>query len=350
MAIVQSLGYKIYINEATALAEVLEAMQPSRTFVLVDEHTEQNCLVYILEHLSPDAVIIQIDSGELNKNLDTAAFLWKSLLYHGADRHSVLINLGGGVIGDLGGFCAATFMRGIRFIQIPTSLLAQVDASVGGKLGLDLDHHKNMVGVFKQPDAVFIFTSFIKTLPYRQLQSGYAEMLKHHLIADKAAWLETKDIKDLTGLTEGTWIEQSIRIKNKVVCEDPEEKGLRKVLNFGHTIGHALEGLLLSSDRPLTHGDAVAIGMVCESHLSYQLGKISKEDVTEIREHVLRLFGHKYKSIPATEKIIAAMQYDKKNANGAILFSLLDAIGMGGYNKEVTDQQIESAIQWYCKG
>ncbi len=347
MAVVQSLGYKIYINETAALGEVLEAMQPSKTFVLVDEHTEQNCLVYILEHLSPDAVILQIDSGELQKNLDTASFLWKSLLYHGADRHAVLINLGGGVIGDLGGFCAATFMRGIRFIQIPTSLLAQVDASVGGKLGVDLDHHKNMVGVFKQPDAVFIYTAFIKTLPYRQLQSGYAEMLKHHLIADKEAWLATKDIKDLTELTEGDWIEKSIQIKNKVVCDDPEEKGRRKVLNFGHTIGHALESLLLSADRPMTHGDAVAIGMVCESHLSYQLGHLTEAEVTEIRDHVLRIFGHKYKSIPSTEKIIAAMQFDKKNANGVISFSLLDAIGCGSYNKTVSDQQIEKAIQWY---
>lgn len=350
MAIVQSLGYNIYINEANALGEVLEAMQPSKTFVLVDEHTEQNCLVYILEHLSPDAVIIQIDSGEINKNLDTANFLWKSLLYHGADRQSVLINLGGGVIGDLGGFCAATFMRGIRFIQIPTTLLAQVDASVGGKLGIDLDHHKNMVGVFKQPEAVFIYTSFIKSLPYRQLQSGYAEMLKHHLIADQAAWKLTKDIKDLLDLTDGDWIERSIKIKNQVVCADPEEKSQRKVLNFGHTIGHALESLLLSSDRPMTHGDAIAIGMVCESYLSHQLGSLSTDEVTEIRDHVLRIFGHKYKSVPSTEKIIAAMQFDKKNSNGTIYFSLLDAIGAGSYNKTVTDRQIENAIQWYCNG
>ncbi len=350
MAVIHSLGYDIFINEAGALSAFLESLKPSRTFVLVDEHTEQNCLVYVLEDLPADAVIIQIDSGEIYKNIDSAAFIWKSLLYHGADRHSVLINLGGGVVGDLGGFCAATFMRGIRFIQIPTSLLAQVDASVGGKLGIDLDHHKNIVGVFRQPEAVFIYTSFIKSIPYRQLQSGYAEVLKHHLIADKESWQKLKDIQQLSDLPYESIVAHSINIKNDVVMQDPDERGLRKILNFGHTIGHAIEGLLISSSKSITHGDAVAIGMVCESHLALQKGFISHTEAKEIRDHVLRLFGHKYKSMPAADAIIDAMRFDKKNEKGEIRFSLLEGIGKCGYNHTVEDDQIRQSLDWYIKG
>lgn len=350
MAVIHSLGYDIFINEVGSLARFLEELSPSKIFVLVDEHTEQNCLVYILEDLPADAVIIQIDSGEINKTIDTATFIWKSLLYHGADRQAVIINLGGGVIGDLGGFCAATFMRGIRFIQVPTSLLAQVDASVGGKLGIDLDHHKNIVGVFRQPEAVFIFTSFIKSVPYRQLQSGYAEILKHHLIADKKEWLKWKDIQQLSDLPYEVLVEHSIRIKNEVVMQDPEERGLRKILNFGHTIGHAIEGLLLDSGKSITHGDAVAIGMVCETHLAMQLGFVSMQEAKEVREHVLRLFGHKYKSMPDAAAIIEAMRFDKKNDKGIIRFSLLEGIGKCGYNHTTSDDQIRRSLIWYIKG
>lgn len=348
MAVIQSLGYKVYINENTLLADFISQLKPSRTFVLVDEHTEQNCLVYIMEDLPPDAVIIQVDSGEINKNIETASFIWKSLLYHGADRQALVINLGGGVIGDLGGFCAATFMRGIRFIQVPTTLLSQVDAAVGGKLGVDLDHHKNIVGVFKQPEAVFIFTHFIKSLPYRQLQSGYAEIVKHHLIADAAAWHKYKQVNDLSELPYTDLVNHSILIKNDVVCKDPEEKGIRKILNFGHTIGHAIEGLLLHTDKPLTHGDAVAIGMVCEAHLSMQCGFLKEKEVAEIKEHILRIFGHKYKSMPAADDIIRAMRFDKKNENGEIRFTLLKAIGEAVYNMVVEEEHIKRALEFYC--
>ncbi|MBK8701822.1 MAG: 3-dehydroquinate synthase [Saprospiraceae bacterium] len=349
MAVINCSDYQIFLDEAASLAGYLDKLKASSVFVLVDEHSEQNCLVHILEELPENATIIQIDGGEKMKNLDTAGFVWRSLLHHGADRKSVLINLGGGVICDLGGFCAATFMRGMRFIQMPTTLLAQVDASVGGKLGIDLDHHKNMVGVFRHPESVIIHTRFLKTLPYKQLQSGYAEILKHCLIADAAAWADLEHAEDLTSLPFQKLIAESLEIKSRVVNEDPEEKGLRKILNFGHTIGHAIEGLLMDTDRPLTHGDAIAIGMVCESHLAMQRGFISAEECARIKNHIIRIFGHKYKSMPPVNDILKAMRFDKKNVGGIIRFSLLEKIGKGNYDIEAQDEEIIQAINWYIE-
>ncbi|MCZ2102743.1 MAG: 3-dehydroquinate synthase, partial [Chitinophagales bacterium] len=255
----------IYFNDWSALKQKIQATSWSKIFVLVDENTEKYCLFHLLEQMDLPIHVIKIPSGEQHKNLNTCQLVWQNLMAKGADRLSLLINLGGGVIGDLGGFCAGTYMRGIRFIQIPTTLLSQVDASVGGKLGVDFMERKNMIGLFGNPEAVFIFTDFLKTLPERELKSGYAEMLKHALIADKDAWnrLSKTDVATINDW-EST-IYESVMIKQSIIQEDPLEAGKRKILNFGHTVGHAIESYWISREKPLLHGEAIAIGMVAEA-------------------------------------------------------------------------------------
>jgi 3-dehydroquinate synthase len=344
---IQSPTYDIIINKPNALQSLIEEINPSKVFVIVDQNSEQYCLHMILEELPINSVIIQIEAGELNKNIATTAFVWKSLLDNGADRQSLVVNLGGGVIGDLGGFCAGTFMRGIKFIQIPTTLLSQVDSSVGGKLGIDFENVKNIIGVFQFPEAVVIDTIFLKTLPYKQLLNGYAEVLKHALIADKDLWYELVDQMDILALPMDMLIARNVTIKNDVVIADPKEKGLRKILNFGHTIGHAIESLLLGTDEELLHGESIAIGMVCEAYLAHVKSFISYEECLSIKKTFIKLYGHKYKSLPRVEDIIKTMKHDKKNKNGIIMFSLLESIGKGNYDIQVSSEEIEQSLDWY---
>lgn len=341
--------YNIYINENQKLELYLEKLSPSKVFVIVDEHTEQFCLHTILEILPISSVIIQIDSGEKYKNIETCAFVWKSLLNNGADRHSLVINLGGGVIGDLGGFCAATFMRGIPFIHLPTTLLSQVDSSCGAKLGIDFESTKNTIGVFEQPLAVFIDTQFLKTLPYKQMISGYAELLKHGLISDEKLWQFLCSVEDLRAIDYESIVKQSIEIKNNIVLKDPKEKDMRKILNFGHTIGHAIESLLVGSDKELLHGEAVAIGMICESYLSHLKGYLTQDEALHIKKNIIKIFGNKYKSIPDFASIMDIIKYDKKNKGGKVLFSLLEKIGRGNFNIEVSEDEISASINWYLQ-
>jgi 3-dehydroquinate synthase len=341
--------YPVYINDDRALAEQIALIAPSKVFVLVDETTEQICLYQVLEILPQNSIIIHIDQGEVFKSINTASFIWKSLLHNGADRHALLINLGGGVIGDMGGFCASTYMRGIKFIQMPTTLLSQVDSSIGSKLGVDFENIKNIIGVFQHPQAVIVNTSFLKSLPYKQLLSGYAEIIKHALIADRELWHELETVNDLRSLVFEDLIFKNIHIKNTIVTEDPKEAGSRKILNFGHTIGHALESLLLGSEEQLLHGEAIAIGIVCESYLSYLKGFITIQQCTTIKKLIINLFGHKYKSLPPSNEIIKIMLLDKKNKDKKILFSLLESIGKGNYDQQMTDVQINESLEWYKK-
>ncbi len=344
---IKTTTYTIHLNDNNALSTYIENLAPSKVFVLVDEVTEQLCLYKILEVLPEKSTIIHIDQGEVFKNIATASFIWKSLLENGADRHSLIINLGGGVIGDMGGFCASTYMRGIKFIQIPTTLLSQVDSSVGSKLGIDFNNVKNIIGVFQDPEAVIINTSFLKSLPYKQLLSGFAEILKHALIADKEMWYSLNNVNDITTLDFEDLVEKNISIKNNVVSQDPKEKGLRKILNFGHTIGHAIETILLGSDEELLHGEAIAIGMICEAYISYKKGFISIEDCNKIKQKITSLYGNKYKTIPSIDAIVKVMKYDKKNKDGKIMCSLLESIGSANYDQEITTDDVSDALNWY---
>ncbi|HEY8400693.1 MAG TPA: 3-dehydroquinate synthase family protein, partial [Cytophagaceae bacterium] len=256
------------------LKEFLQGKQYSSVCVIADENTEKHCFPLLLPALQKYH-LITIPSGEENKTLSTCERIWKGMTDQQLDRKAVVINLGGGVIGDMGGFCASTYKRGIDFIQIPTTLLSQVDASVGGKLGVDFFSYKNHIGVFKEPAAVFINADFLKTLDPAELRSGFAEIIKHCLIADKTKWEEISR----KSLAEQNWedlIAHSVEIKSKVTTADPTEQGLRKILNFGHTIGHAIESYYLTiKDKKLLHGEAIAIGMVAESYIAEKRGFIS---------------------------------------------------------------------------
>ena len=256
------------------LKKTLKAYQFHKKFLLVDENSFTHCVseFIVQTDLTNDIEIIEIESGEENKTLEICQYIWQTFLDFNADRKTLLINLGGGVITDLGGFIASTYKRGIDFINVPTTLLAQIDASVGGKVGIDFNNFKNIIGVFNEPKLVVIYPYFLKTLNKRQMLSGYVEALKHGLIADKLYWkiLQTGLLSDANNWEK--LIESSIEIKNNIVKNDFEENGERKKLNFGHTIGHAIESHSLKHDKfPLLHGEAIAIGIICEAYLSHIL-------------------------------------------------------------------------------
>ncbi|MEM8969941.1 MAG: 3-dehydroquinate synthase family protein, partial [Bacteroidota bacterium] len=234
-------------NIAGTLADLLSKSSFSQVAVLVDENTRQHCLPLIQEVLPPEYTLVEIKSGELNKNLDTCAHIWAQLTEQHFDRKALLINLGGGVIGDMGGFCAATYKRGISFVNIPATLLAQVDASVGGKLGIDFRGFKNHIGLFQEPQQVLIDAAFLRTLPEQELRSGFAEVIKHALIHDSVYWNKLRG----ASLAQQPWTEHirhSVQVKSWVVDQDFREGGLRKILNFGHTVGHAVESHFLESE------------------------------------------------------------------------------------------------------
>jgi 3-dehydroquinate synthase len=273
---VKSDGYSVFIGKDSikSLNEYLELnTQYSTYFILVDEHTIADCLPIIMEEIPmlKDAEIIETESGEENKTIEVVTQVWYAMSDLHADRKSLVINLGGGVLTDMGGFIASTYKRGVDFINIPTTLLSEVDASVGGKLGIDLGGLKNQIGVFNFPKGVYIYPEFLQTLPDNQLRSGFAEVLKHALIKDDKYWEEVKDIEVFEHEDWTDIIAHSVQIKNKVVLNDPKESGERKILNFGHTIGHAIETYHLeNSDQPFLHGEAIAIGMVAEAILSVE--------------------------------------------------------------------------------
>ncbi|MEJ2584387.1 MAG: 3-dehydroquinate synthase [Robiginitalea sp.] len=321
----------------------------SSVFLLTDSNTAAHCLpVFKKQHPEvSDAFPLSIPPGEIHKNLDTCMGLWKQLSEHGADRKSLLINLGGGVVTDLGGFVASTYQRGISFVNTPTTLLSMVDASVGGKTGVDLGTLKNQIGVIRNPDLVLIRPEFLETLDKRQVRSGFAEMLKHGLIMDREYWNHLKALENLDGLDR--WIYKSVLIKNEVVTTDPNENGRRKILNFGHTLGHALESYFLDNSprKPLLHGEAIAIGMILEAFLSVETCGMTRAECDEIKEVFLRFFPKTILKQEDREPILRLLRYDKKNASGKVLFSLLHGIGNACINQEVTAEQLKAAFDYY---
>ena len=330
-----------------ALAEMLARPAVSRVFVLADSNTTRLCLPLLEPHLPASYHLIEIPAGEEYKTLASCDTVWSQLTGQRADRHAVLVNLGGGVVTDLGGFAAALYKRGIRFTQVPTTLLAQVDASVGGKTGVDFQGYKNQLGVFQMPAAVFIEPRFLQTLDPRQLKSGYAEVLKHWLIADATAFDQHRR---LGWLTED-WtpiIRESVALKQAVVAQDPLEAGPRKLLNFGHTVGHALESYLLTQPgREALHGEAIAAGLVCESWLSVQRGLLSAEELDKIETFVFSVFDKLSFVGLETEAIAEFALQDKKNAGNTINCTLLNGIGNGVYDQPVTLAEIADSLRYY---
>ena len=338
-----------------SLSQALADCSYDRLFVLVDETTKQCCLPLLTYHPSPiTSNVITIGATDENKTLETLAQVWTALQQGGATRHSLMINLGGGMVTDLGGFAAATFKRGLNSINIPTTLLAMVDASVGGKTGINFGGLKNEVGVFANASSVILDTVFLKTLDQENLLSGYAEMLKHGLISNEQHWAEV--LKNLDNLGEldnleelATIVANSVAVKERIVEQDPTEQGLRKALNLGHTVGHAFESLALQR-KPILHGYAVAYGLICELYLSviktgFPVDKM-RQTVQLIREH----YGQMTITCDDYPTLLTMMTHDKKNVAGTINFTLLRNIGELAINQTATEQEIKEALDFYREG
>lgn len=325
----------------------------SKYFVIVDSNTHENCLGIFLSKTnipSESLELIEIPVGESYKTIDTCTQVWQALSDLGADRQSLVINLGGGVVTDLGGFVARTFKRGIDYVNVPTSLLAMVDASVGGKTGVDLGVLKNQVGVISNGKMVLIDVTYLNTLAQDQMKSGLAEMLKHGLIADSNYWKKLNSLSELKWEDLGSLIHRSVEIKNEVVTKDPTEKGLRKSLNFGHTLGHAIESYHLETEEKndLLHGEAIAIGMVLESYLSFKLNALDHKDLLEIKD----TFNSIYRAIQFDpddiRHIIDLMKHDKKNSHGKVKFALLNHLGQPQLDCVVDNSLILEAFEFYA--
>lgn len=351
---IQANDSLIHFNENcyTSLNQHLKDSNFSKIFVLVDENTHQYCLSYFLEKMQTNVAIeiIEIESGEEHKNIDTCLGVWNALSDLNADRKSLMINIGGGVITDLGGFVACTFKRGIAYINVPTTLLSMVDASVGGKTGVDLGALKNQIGVISNPDLVLIDTSFLNTLPKNQMKSGLAEMLKHGLITGESYWNKFLDLSKLSLDDLDQLIYESVMIKKHVVEEDPLENGLRKTLNFGHTLGHAIESYFLSNKdkTPLLHGEAIVVGMILACYISTALTQFPKESTLAIKSLLTNYYGKVTIDNKEYKNIIDLLKYDKKNNHGNINFVLLEAIGKTKIDCIVPENIIIDAFEFYA--
>ncbi|MHB1147301.1 MAG: 3-dehydroquinate synthase [Lutibacter sp.] len=348
-----SNNYYVNFNEDAyqKLNFFVSDFKPSTIFILVDENTNNYCLPILLETLETEVEIeiIEIEAGEENKNLDTCSGVWHALTELGADRKSLIINLGGGVITDLGGFVAATFKRGIAFVNIPTTLLSMVDASVGGKTGVDLGVLKNQIGLFSDPEMVLIDPRYLETISDRELRSGLAEIIKYGITYDIKLWNEITNFKEINISAISKLIHRSIEIKNEVVTKDPKEKGLRKILNFGHTFGHAIESYFLESEdkENLTHGEAIAIGMVMEAFISQKLLNFPSEQVKTIKETILGIYDKVYIDSVDYEGIIGLLIHDKKNVSGQVNFVLLTDFEQFKLDCKVKKALLIDALNFY---
>jgi len=351
MQSITTTDYAVHFNKKAfeILNGHLAKADYSKVFLLVDENTKKHCLPLFLDAIETEhsLEVIEIISGEIHKNIETCVSVWNTLSNKDADRKSLLINLGGGVITDLGGFVASTFKRGIAFINIPTTLLAMVDASIGGKTGVDLGSLKNQIGVINQPEMVLVISDFLKTLDERQLRSGFSEMLKHGLIQDVVYWKKLKEVSDFNNL-DGL-IYDSVHIKNKVVLKDPTEQSLRKILNFGHTLGHAIESYFLESPahEALLHGEAIAVGMVLEAYLSSVLMGLTKVQLDDISTTFTNRYGKVEFSKDDIHRIASLLKFDKKNSHGNINFVLLEAIGIPKIDIQIPDKLLHGSFAYY---
>lgn len=345
---IKASNYSIILGDTEVfqiLSEIIEKnYKNSQVFLLVDSHTYQHCLPLLIEHveLLTEVQLIEVEPGEQSKDLNICAHIWQTLSEENADRKTLLINLGGGAITDLGGFIASVYKRGIDFINIPTTLLSQVDASVGGKTGIDFLGYKNQLGTFCNPKCVIVCTDFMRTLPKRDMLSGMAEVFKHGLIADKIYFEKTR--KEFKNIDFHQLVKRSIEIKNEIVTADPFEIGDRKKLNFGHTFGHAIESLHLETENYLLHGEAVAIGMIIESQLSYNLDILTATDLEIVYSTLASIFPMRTIATEEIPQLLKLCRQDKKNENNTLKFTLLQSIGKAISNQTVAEEDCEKAI------
>ena len=347
---IQAVTYPVHFKEKgyAYLSELIAKNNYSSIFILVDNNTIELCYPKFIQNLATEIKIelIEIEAGEIHKNIETCVGVWNAMTELGADRKSLLITLGGGVITDLGGFVASAFKRGVDFVNVPTTLLSMVDASVGGKTGVDLGVLKNQIGLFSNPELVIVDAEYLQTLSAREIRSGTAEIIKYGLTYDVNLFNEIKDNKalDIT-----TLIRRSIEIKNEVVIEDPKEKGLRKILNYGHTIGHGIESYFLEtvSKESLTHGEAIAIGMICESYVSAKLLGFPEDTVAEIKETIVNIYGKTVILKEDFAPIIDLLKHDKKNVGGQVNFVLLNKLEDFKLDCKVPIELIIESIEYY---
>lgn len=333
-----------------ALDQDVKQAEASTLFVLGDENTLRHALPELLAHVPAlrDAETIGVAAGEASKSLGVCQEIWQHLTVRAADREALLINLGGGVVTDLGGFVAGAYKRGIRCMHVPTTLMGMVDAAIGGKTGIDLGGVKNLVGVFHDPLGVYVHGPFLRSLGKRELLNGVAEMIKHGLVrdADHYESLREAPLHDLDALTP--LVQRSAAIKAEVVKADPRESGLRKLLNFGHTIGHGIEAYSWEGgQRALLHGEAVALGMIAEAWLSWRQGLLPRAACDRIADHLLSLYKPYALQGDEHHRVIELMRNDKKNSGGQFRFTLLTGIGSARTDAVVTAAQVQEALEYY---
>lgn len=341
----------IITNNATEeLENIISESKNDKFFILTDSNTNKNCLnmLHCSEPIA-NAHIITIKADDTNKNIESTAHVWKELSDNGCTRHSCLINIGGGMVTDLGGFAASTFKRGIDFINIPTTLLSMVDASVGGKTGINFNGLKNEIGVFNDAKAVIIDTAFLKTLDQHNICSGYAEMLKHSLLKDYKMWVQhinfnlySPDFDPLLNM-----IKESVEVKERIVSEDPHESGIRKALNLGHTAGHAFESYAMHTNRPILHGYAVAYGIICELYLSHALQGFPLDKMRQTVNFIKENYGRMNIICDDYESLYSLMKHDKKNTGNEINFTLLKDVGDIKINQTVSKELILESLDFY---
>ena len=337
----------IYQEESfEQLASRLAALSYSTAFIIADSNTASHC-VPLLDNFISNYNIKVITHGEQNKTMHQCGITWSYLIENGADRKSIIMNVGGGMICDFGGFVASCFQRGIRFINIPTSLLAMTDAAIGGKSGVDFQGYKNYVGVFSSPEFVWINTTFLNTLPAAEIKNGLTEIVKHAIIGSVELWNALEQIKNIETIHWNDLLELSIPVKLNIIQQDPYEKGIRKALNFGHTIGHALESYFLSTDTPLSHGQAVAFGMLAESKMALDANDLTTADFEKIHNLIFRLLDPPRIELPAFEELKPWMIRDKKNISQTLSFSLPRGIGACQWGLDGLDPA--PAVEWLRK-
>lgn len=339
---------------AAGLPAVLSRLTYDKLFILTDTHTRESCFPRIKDIPEvQNARLITIQAGDTHKDLAQVAEIWNILSGEGASRNSLLINLGGGMITDLGGFAGATFKRGLQTVNIPTTLMASVDAAVGGKTGINFNGLKNEIGSFYPPKYVLIDCSFLQTLDRDNILSGYAEMIKHALISNKEHYnalmrfdLSEADLSPLTSHLPPL-VKSSVEIKEEIVRQDPKEHGIRKALNFGHTIGHAVESLSFRKGTPLLHGHAVAVGLVCELYLSYKQCRFPSDTLSQVTHYIKELYPPFYYDCKDYGTLYELMTHDKKNQSGIINFTLLSGIGEVNINQSVNKDLILESLDFY---
>lgn len=346
----QKIIYTNFVEET--VDRLIGEMSPASVFILVDHNTGERILPRLRSICTSlkDAIVISVKPGDENKNLDSLSYIWQEMSNKGATRSSLLINLGGGVVTDMGAFAACTFKRGIAFINIPTTLLGAVDAAIGGKTGINFNGLKNEIGSFKPADAVIISTTFLVTLPIEEIKSGYAEMIKHAMISDSRTLTDLlkTDINAIDPNAMLKLVEESTKVKKAIVEKDPEEKGLRKALNFGHTVGHAFESLALERKSPISHGYAVAYGMVVETVISALKRKFPVETMRKLASYIFENYQGFGFSCEDYDRLIDFMKHDKKNsARGEISMTLLNNVGDISINNNIKEDEIKAAFDIY---